>query len=64
MSAHELSGMGTSSRGKRCPHCNSTRTWLTWMRWANGLQVEFWSCDACKRTFDRHEERAPEPAHE
>jgi hypothetical protein len=34
------------------------------MRWANGLQVEFWSCDACKRTFDRREEREPEPARE
>jgi hypothetical protein len=32
------------------------------MRWASGLQVEFWSCDGCRQNFDRRELQEPEPA--
>lgn len=58
MTAIALEECANVSRGLRCPYADSTphpqgghRTWLTWMRWASGLTVEFWSCDECRRTW-------------
>jgi DNA-directed RNA polymerase subunit M/transcription elongation factor TFIIS len=55
MAGEALTDLANVERGVACPHCAGHKTWLTRMRWADGREVQFWSCDACRLTFSREE---------
>ena len=55
MSGEPLKDLANIERGAVCPHCGGRKTWLTRMRWSDGREVRFWSCDSCRGTFSREE---------